>query len=155
MTHIYIASNQAFTNGILKIGFTSNTPSIRVDSLSKSTSIPYNFKLEYSRFSEYAKLVERRAHAVLYGHRVNANKEFFVISLNEAIQVIDTLIDYAEIDGAIGTRISKHSDLISAWWEPQLSARDINLINFIIASTNFLSLRKAVKMTGLIIDGFL
>lgn len=103
---IYIASNKSLKKGLLKIGLTRKSKiEDRITYLSKSSSIPDNFKLEYERKISgegYLRPVscvstaEARIHLLLHPHRYNSKKEFFEISLNDATLIVDRVADHLE-----------------------------------------------------------
>jgi hypothetical protein len=83
---IYIMSNPAYP-GDLKIGQTRNDPEERRKDLG-STGVLQDFVLEYRALSEDYLSLEREIHKSLAQYRVRANKEFFSISVPEAINKI-------------------------------------------------------------------
>ena len=85
---VYIASNPAMP-GLLKIGHTETNAEWRIEQLSKSTSVPLSFVLEYSVFVENSQKCEADVHRALCEHRLSRNREFFQIGLDEAIRVLN------------------------------------------------------------------
>lgn len=90
---IYVLSNPAL-DGFLKIGFTRK-PDVeqRVRELSKSTSIPLPFELEFDQIVENPQQYERLIHARLNKYRVSFEKEFFQVSSTEAIAEINSILN--------------------------------------------------------------
>ena len=87
---VYVLSNQSFP-GYLKIGYTRKEIGIRIDNLSKATGVPTPFKLEYM-FKCYNGLqLEADIHKHLRDFRVSSYKEFFDITLTQAIEAIKYL----------------------------------------------------------------
>ena len=83
---IYILNNAAFP-GLLKIGGTERSPIERARELS-TTGIPSRFAVVHSEeVSDWA-AVEKAVHDALKGRRYTADREFFEISVQEAIQVV-------------------------------------------------------------------
>lgn len=91
---IYIMSNPAHPD-LLKIGQTSKDPNERRKELC-STGVPEEFVLEYRALSEDYESLEREIHRKLNTLRFKNNKEFFKISVPDAIN---------EIRGIAGDRI--------------------------------------------------
>ena len=88
---VYILSNPAYSPSIVKIGYTSSTPELRKESIDRSTGVPIPFKVEYAKQCRNGRELEQAVHAYLAKERINPNKEFFQISLEEARQVIDRI----------------------------------------------------------------
>jgi len=77
---IYILTNPCL-EGLVKIGRTSAARLImRINELSRVTSIPLPFECEYAAIVENALFVEQRLHEAFGDHRVSLKKEFFKIS---------------------------------------------------------------------------
>jgi len=87
---LYIMSNETMPN-LLKIGFTNKTPDKRAKQLSRSTGVPLEFKVEYAFKCFNSQQLESEIHRYLLSSRINTNREFFEISLEEAKRVVDTL----------------------------------------------------------------
>ena len=83
---IYIMSNPAY-QGSLKIGQSGKDPEGRRKELG-STGVLEEFVLEYRALSEDYESLEREIHRSLAGVRVSPKKEFFTISVPEAIDKI-------------------------------------------------------------------
>ncbi|MBV5309482.1 GIY-YIG nuclease family protein [Chromatium okenii] len=86
---IYICRNMAMP-GLLKIGYSVKVPTERVDELF-TTGVPEPFKLEYYCLAENAKRLETQIHQNLSVYRHRADREFFRIELENAIQSIANL----------------------------------------------------------------
>ncbi len=82
---VYVLSNKSMP-GLLKIGYSKNV-SERVKQLS-NTSIPTPFKCEYYIYSENCAKLEKMVHLALSMYRVNDDREFFKLSLINAIKCI-------------------------------------------------------------------
>jgi hypothetical protein len=74
--------------GYLKIGFTNLTPEERAIQLSRTTSLPLPFKVEWAFHCYNAEALEKEIHRHLEGSRITGNREFFDVSLDEAKKVI-------------------------------------------------------------------
>lgn len=88
--YLYIMSNAAMP-GLLKTGRTTNVGRRR-DELSSATGVPVSFDVEHFAEvcdSEYA---EADVHAILYKSRINPDREFFRVSLNEALEAFAVAI---------------------------------------------------------------
>lgn len=81
---VYVLSNKAMP-GLLKIGYTLNTVEGRVKDLSSATGVPSEFVIEYQVECRDAAGVEALVHDSLNHSRHNNSREFFSISLAEAI----------------------------------------------------------------------
>ncbi len=84
---VYVLSNKAMP-GLLKIGFTMNTVEGRVKELSSATGVPSEFCIEYQVECRDAAGVEALVHESLQNSRHNNSREFFSISLTEAVEAI-------------------------------------------------------------------
>ena len=83
---IYIMSNPSHP-GLLKIGQTGKDPEERRKELG-STGVVEDFVLEYRALSEDYASLEREIHRALASVRTNPKKEFFSISVPEAVNKI-------------------------------------------------------------------
>lgn len=88
--YIYILSNETIPN-LLKIGFTSENPESRARKISKPTGVAGDFKLEFVFPCFNAHNLEKEIHIFLSSKRYKRNKEFFSITLEEAIKVVQTI----------------------------------------------------------------
>lgn len=87
---LYVLSNPALP-GLLKIGYTSKSPSIRAKEIGKSTGVPVPFHIEYVKRCVNGQQLERAVHTYLEEYRVNNRKEFFEISLDSARKTINSI----------------------------------------------------------------
>lgn len=89
---IYILSNPSIP-GLVKIGFTKEKPLNRMKQINSDTGVAEDFKLEYAFPCFNAHSLEREIHKYLNesGFRINPRKEFFNISVGEAISVVERL----------------------------------------------------------------
>lgn len=88
---VYVLSNPAYDPSIIKIGFTSSTPELRKESIDRSTGVPIPFKVEYTKQCRNGRELEQAVHAYLANERINFNKEFFQVSVEDARQVIERI----------------------------------------------------------------
>jgi hypothetical protein len=84
---VYILSNKAMP-GLLKIGYTMNTVEARVKDLSSATGVPSEFYIEYQVECRDAAGLEALVHKSLQNFRHNGSREFFSVSLADAVSVI-------------------------------------------------------------------
>ena len=155
MSYIYVASNPGLLPGLVKIGTSRSNPSDRLRSLSRSTSIPTNFVLEYEKETKFAARIESRVHSILNELRFRKNKEFFSIPLDRAVDIIEKVSEFTECPGVIGTEIGKHKDLIESHYVPKLTLFELNLMNLLMAATNFMMIRHVIRFERDLVDGFL
>jgi hypothetical protein len=101
---IYVLENGRMPN-VLKIGFTKNSVQERVAELSSATGVPVPFVCLFLCRVRNPAAVERSVHQKLASR--NAGKEFFRISLNDAIIAIE--------DAAA----SQQAQLSEKWRHPQ------------------------------------
>lgn len=84
---VYILTNKTMPN-LVKIGFTSNTPDKRAKQISRSTGVPLEFSVAYAFKCFNAHAFEGELHRYLKDYRINTDREFFQISVNEAKEAI-------------------------------------------------------------------
>jgi hypothetical protein len=110
---VYILSNRAMP-GLLKIGYTMNTVEGRVKELSSATGVPSEFFIEYQVECRDAASVEALVHESLTNARFDNKREFFSISLLDAVEMIRTHakeIIEEEFYGS-ATEISKSNNIL-------------------------------------------
>jgi hypothetical protein len=87
---LYVLSNKNMPN-LLKIGFTTKTPDKRAKQISRGTGVPTHFIVEYALKCFNGQALEAEIHKYLHSYRVNNDREFFQIPLDEAKRVVDLL----------------------------------------------------------------
>lgn len=89
---VYVLTNPTMP-GLCKIGFTKNKPSERVKQINSGTGVAMDFVVEWAFPCFNAHDVEKQVHKYLEdnGFRVNRNKEFFNVSVNEAKAVVERI----------------------------------------------------------------
>jgi len=87
---VYVLSNAA-QPGLLKIGYTKNTPDERAKQISNSTGVPIPYKVEWAFHCYDGFGLEQEIHHKLQEYRVNNNREFFQISLEEVKVTVEDL----------------------------------------------------------------
>lgn len=86
---IYIMSNPTIPD-LLKIGYTGKSIEERCKELSRATGVPVPFKVEYIfRIHGRGEELEREVHRYLEHKRNSNRREFFDVSLQEAIDAIN------------------------------------------------------------------
>ena len=86
---VYVLTNDAMPN-IVKIGRTSGEGvERRVADLSRATGVPLPFKVAVARAVHDARVIERALHIAFGPDRVNPAREFFAITPERAIAIID------------------------------------------------------------------
>ena len=87
---VYVLSN-ASQPGLLKIGYTKNTPEERAKQISNATGVALPYKVEWAFHCYDGFGLEQEVHHKLDAYRVNNNREFFQISLEEAKDTVTDL----------------------------------------------------------------
>lgn len=87
---VYVLSN-ASQPGLLKIGYTKNTPEERAKQISNATGVPIPYKVEWAFHCYDGFSLEQEVHHKLGEYRVNNNREFFQISLDEVKDTVAEL----------------------------------------------------------------
>ena len=74
---------------MLKIGYTRNNPEERAQQISSSTGVALPYKVEFAFHCFNGFDLEQQVHRKLRSYRVNNNREFFQMSLEEAKKTIE------------------------------------------------------------------
>lgn len=90
--YIYVLTNDTMP-GLCKIGFTKNKPTDRAKQINAATGVALDFNVEYQYPCFNAHALEQEIHSYLehHGFRVNKKKEFFNLTVEQAISVIERL----------------------------------------------------------------
>lgn len=90
--YVYVLLNPSI-QGMVKIGMTTRDPENRVDELSNATGVATPFILVYKEYFNDCHLAEKQLHSILehQNYRVSNNREFFTISVHEAIKLVQDL----------------------------------------------------------------
>ena len=89
---VYVLTNDSL-KGMVKIGFTTRTADIRAKELS-NTSLPTPFIVAFeSAKVANPRVVERTVHNQLIGSRIQNGREFFKVTIQEAIDAIRAAIE--------------------------------------------------------------
>lgn len=86
--YVYILSNVSL-KGLLKIGSTTFGADKRAKQLSCTTSLPTPFIVEYEVFVRHYVEFEKAVHEKLDSYRLNPKREFFKVSKNKVIEVME------------------------------------------------------------------
>jgi hypothetical protein len=89
--YIYILVNPSM-QGLVKIGKSMRNPEERARELSSGTNVPFSFEVGYEKLVSNCDLAERLIHQKLSLHRAANNREFFAISLREAINAVNKIL---------------------------------------------------------------
>jgi|TARA_B110000238_G_scaffold5199_1_gene5089 hypothetical protein len=84
---VYVLSNPA-QPGILKIGYTSNTPEERARQLSNATGVALPYVVEYAYSCWNGLELEKDIHERLNEYRLSKQREFFQVDLDEVKEII-------------------------------------------------------------------
>jgi hypothetical protein len=83
---LYLLTNPAMP-GLVKVGMTTRSPEERAHELA-STGVPMAFDVEAAWPVDDVRSAEREAHAALSGHRVDGAREWFRLSVPQAIDAL-------------------------------------------------------------------
>ena len=86
----YILESEAMPE-MVKIGYTKGDPIDRANILSKSTGVPTPFNVVYSYNCFNGERIEKAVHKHFRKHRVSAKREFFFVSVEDAIKIIELI----------------------------------------------------------------
>ena len=138
---VYVLSNKAMP-GLLKIGYTMNTVEGRVKELSSATGVPSEFFIEYQVECRDAGSVEALVHESLNNTRHNNMREFFLISLADAVSEIrkhaKEIID-EEIAGYIESSIASSKFAVTFYLVRVNSSKNIYRVGLVKEKQNFLN----------------
>lgn len=84
---VYVLTNRAMP-GLVKIGFSTRSPEERAVELS-TTGVPFPFQVAYSASVDYPAEAEAAIHAALDKRRASSEREFFRVSVEDAVRVIE------------------------------------------------------------------
>lgn len=133
--YIYILTNPSLKDNCLKIGLSRVGVKERAFCLSRSSSIPLDFQIQFESPVEDVITAERRIHLLLDQYRVNPSKEFFSLHIKDAEEICKYVSDYEKEDDAISEKIDIHIELLAAHYKPNVTLGLRNLIYVLIATT--------------------
>ena len=87
---VYILESKAMPE-MIKIGYTKGDPIDRANTLSKSTGVPTPFNVVYSYNCFNGERIEKAVHKHFRKNRVSAKREFFFVSIEDAIKIIELI----------------------------------------------------------------
>ena len=87
---VYILESESMPD-MVKIGYTKGDPIDRANTLSKSTGVPTPFNVVYSYSCFNGERIEKAVHKHFRQQRVNKQREFFYVEIDEAIKIIEAL----------------------------------------------------------------
>lgn len=85
--YIYVISNPAFAEKMVKIGFTTRKPEERLDELDQA-GLPTEYIEHYRIYTKDARKLEKRLHEYFAAQRFRPDKEFFKVEPYEVYQVL-------------------------------------------------------------------
>lgn len=88
--YVYVLTNETMP-GLCKIGFTKNIPDKRAKQINAATGVAQDFLVEYAYPCYNGHDLEQEVHGYLDSYRVNKNREFFRVTVDEAKAVIERL----------------------------------------------------------------
>jgi hypothetical protein len=88
---VYILTNPLHEKTVLKIGHTKNDPEIRAKQISRSTGVPLPYEVAYAYNCFNGEGLEIEIHRYLNQYRINNDREFFQLNLEDARKVIEEL----------------------------------------------------------------
>lgn len=103
---IYILTNKAMP-GLIKVGFSTRPPDERASELS-TTGVPFPFEVAFFVEVDNPAQIEAEVHSQLSKHRASKSREFFSLSVEQTIAVIENIC------GVSGNPILSDCDL-SPW----------------------------------------
>jgi len=122
--YIYVLSNSAMP-GLIKIGFTNRDVKERAQELSAATGVPTLFEVEYHCLTRNVENVEVEVHKRLSKYQ-QPGKEFFSISLVQAVDIIDSLIQQVESDRFSKVRMRQEGSAPVLYLCPTCGARNLS-----------------------------
>ena len=87
---VYVLENDS-QPGLLKIGYTKLTPDARAKQISNATGVPLPYKVAWAYRCFNGEQLEGEVHHALKKYRVNNQREFFSIKLEEAKKTIELI----------------------------------------------------------------
>jgi hypothetical protein len=89
---LYVMRCPLMEDDVYKVGWTSKSPKVRAEELSKATGVPLSFIVVESWEVANPKLAEKMAHEALVSFRVTAGREFFKASYDIIRSHISTVV---------------------------------------------------------------
>jgi hypothetical protein len=136
--YIYILSNR-FMPSVYKIGKTRNDPEDRAKELSRHSGIPAPFVVEFKGYVPDAVEAEIIIHSSLSNHRVELDREFFKVSLGNAIDLCKRVAKRITEDPQFFTR--RFPNFAKEW-----SASDKKLLSELVSQS--VSFKECARRLG-------
>ncbi len=95
--YVYILINPSIPDSI-KIGYTTRSSEDRASELSRPSSVPTPFEVAYDILVSDCETVEDRLHNKFADYRVSRGREFFRISLKDAIKALEEIANKFKIN---------------------------------------------------------
>ena len=89
---VYVMSSPLLPDGVYKVGWTSKTPAVRSEDLSRQTGVPMAFVVVESWQTPMAREAERLVHQALLSHRINPRREFFKLPFAEIRRTVENVL---------------------------------------------------------------
>lgn len=87
---VYVLENET-TPGLYKVGYTKLTPDERAKQVSSATGVPLPYTVAWAFRCFNGELLESEVHHALKKYRVNNQREFFQLDLNEIKKTIELI----------------------------------------------------------------
>lgn len=94
---IYVLTNPYYKRNIVKIGKTHRTADVRALELAKPTGVPDKFEIVFDEIVSDVDKAEKAIHRKLEKCRVNSSREFFEISIRDAIKTVQSVTKEYEV----------------------------------------------------------
>jgi hypothetical protein len=111
MACVYVLINPAMP-GLVKIGYTARTAIVRAVETSQGTGVPVPFKVAWyceTVTEDAAKLLEKRVHKHCAPMRENSSREFFKMTVEQAIGIIESIGQKANVIGRTSSEVEAHA----------------------------------------------
>lgn len=95
--YVYILSNPSIP-GLLKIGFTLQDVDQRAKELASASGVPSAFSVEYWHITDQPECKELQIHEALSKFRTSPNREFFKVSVDQAIATARAICSGMELE---------------------------------------------------------
>jgi hypothetical protein len=89
--YVYILTNESYRANYLKIGLTTHDPRTRASEISSPTGVATPFAVAFCEAVPDCHEAEKLVHRMLAKHRVNSDREFFEVELDQAIEVVRSI----------------------------------------------------------------
>ncbi len=93
--YVYVMTN-AYMPGLAKIGSSRKHPEYRAAQLASATSVPDDFTIAYYLDYHDAFVAEAAIHRHFEGQRVNKSREFFRLSVSDAVAFLKSIANSSD-----------------------------------------------------------